>query len=259
MADIIRSAKSGSDWTINEITAYRIVITPQNVTAFFGNPVLPQPSVHRVILDNEQYPPGGIQDTNDRMFFFYLDEVMAVPPGEESAVDDFSANLLSILQYNSDDRYIRQRKDIPFFICGSNSHAKTDVCVVDRQLGILLLVQEDKRHMEAKSPEPQLMAEAIAAFQSNNQRLETLGQARLAEKIIPGITMVGSVPTFYKIHVKQALVDAVQTGAYPTAVTTVHKLVPPVADINQLGRQGMRPLNNRAVILGCFEAFKRFI
>jgi hypothetical protein len=155
--------KSGSDWTINEINAYNIV-----------HPILPHPSIHQVILDNKKYPIGGIQDTNDRMFFYYLDEVMVIPPGEESAIDDFSL----MLQYNAPNNcYIRQRKDIPFFICRMDSHAITDVCVIDWNLGILLLVQEDKRHMESKNPELQLIAEAIAAPQSNNLCLQSLGNS----------------------------------------------------------------------------------
>ena len=43
------------------------------------------------------------------MFFYYLDEVMVIPPGEEPAVDDFSANLLTMLQYNAPNNcYIHQ-------------------------------------------------------------------------------------------------------------------------------------------------------
>ena len=254
-----RSSKLGSDWTINELNAYNIVVTLQDVTTFFGHPILPHPSVHQVILDNEKYPVGGIEDRNDRMFFYYLDEVMAIPPGEESAVDDFSYNLLTMLQYNTPhNRYIRRRKDIPF-ICGTDSHAKTSICVIDRNLGTLLLVQEDKRHLESKDPEPRLIAEAIAAFQFNNSRLKRLGRQPLTQKTIPGITMVGSTPTFYKVTVTQDLIDAIQVGEYPGTPTTVHKLLPPVADIAELSQFGMRPLDNRAVILSCFEAFKQFL
>jgi hypothetical protein len=260
MANIIRSAKPGSEWTINEINAYNIVVTLQDVATFFGHPILPQPSVHQVILDNKGYPVGGIEDVHDRMFFYYLDEVMGIPPGEESAVDDFSANLLTMLQYIApDNRYIRQQKDIPFFICGTDSHAKTSVCVIDRNFGNLLLVQENKRHMESKNSEPQLIAAAIAAFQSNNSHLKRLERQPLAQKTIPGITMVGSTPTFYKITVTQDLIDAIQVGEYPGTPTTVHKLLLPVADITELTQFGMRTLDNRAVILSCFEAFKQFL
>lgn len=259
MTTLIRSTKSGSEWTKNELRAYNITVTPQNVATFFGNPILPQPSVHQIILDNEEYPANGINDTNDRNFFFYLEEAMAIPPGEESAVDDFAAHLLALLGYHGANRFIRQRKEIPFFMCGGNTHAKTDVCVVDRNLGILLLVQEDKRHLEEVDPEPQLIAEAIAAFQHNNIRLQRIGMQPIQAKIIPGITMIGSTPTFYKITITQDLVEAIETAQYPANPTTVHKLVPPVDDLARLSQNGMKPLNNRAVILRCFEAFKQFV
>ena len=116
MANIDQSTKSGSDWTINEVNAYNIIVTLQNVATFFGHPILPHPSTHQVILNNENYPVEGIQDTNDWMFFYYLDEVMVIPPVEESAVDDFSANLLTMLQYNAPNNcYIRVRNIAPLF------------------------------------------------------------------------------------------------------------------------------------------------
>ncbi|KAF8556496.1 hypothetical protein OG21DRAFT_615014 [Imleria badia] len=259
MTTLIRSTKSGSEWTKNEHRAYNITVTPQNVATFFGNPTLPQPSVHQVILDNEEYPANGIVDKDDRKFFFYLEEAMAIPPGEESAVDDFTAHLLALLGYDVVNRFIRQRKDIPLFMCWGQTHANTDVCVVDRNLGILLLVQEDKRHLEEADPEPQLIAEAIAAFQHNNTRLQRIGVQPIQKKTIPGITMIGSTPTFYKITITQDLVEAVETAQYPANVTTVHKLVPPVDDLARLSQNGMKPLNNRAVILRCFEAFRQFV
>ena len=259
MATLIRSTKSGSEWTKNELRAYNITVTPQNVATFFGNPILPQPSVHQIILDNTEYPHDGIADKDDRNFFFYMEEAMSIPPGEESAVDDFAAHLLALLGYDAANRFIRQRKDIPLFMCGGQTHAKTDVCVVDRNLGILLLVQEDKRHLEEVDPEPQLIAAAIAAFQHNNTRLQRIGVQPIQAKAIPGITMIGSTPTFYKITITQDLVDAVETAQYPANPTIVHKLIPPVDDLARLNQNGMKPLNNRAVILGCFEAFKQFV
>jgi hypothetical protein len=85
MATLIRSTKSGSKWTKNELRAYNITVTPQNVATYFGTPTLPQSSVHQVILHNEEYPPNGLADKDDRNFF-YLEEVMAIPPREESAL-----------------------------------------------------------------------------------------------------------------------------------------------------------------------------
>ena len=184
---------------------------------------------------------------------------MAISPGLESAVGDFTAHLLALLGYEIADRFIRQQRAIPLFMCGAQTHAKSDVCVVDRNHGIFLLVQEDKSHLEEADPEPQLIAEAIAAFQYNNSRLQRIGLQPIQMKTFPGITMIGSTPTFYKINVTQDLVDAVETAQYPANPTTVYKLVPPVDDLVRLDQNGMKPLNNRAVILSCFEAFKQFV
>jgi len=76
---------------------------------------------------------------------------MAIPPGEESAVGDFAAHLLALLGYDIANRFIHQRKDTPLFMCGGQTHAKTDVCVVDRNHGGILLLVQDKRHMEEVS------------------------------------------------------------------------------------------------------------
>ncbi|KAM6497621.1 hypothetical protein JOM56_005569 [Amanita muscaria] len=118
---------------------------------------------------------------------------------------------------------------------------------------------EDKQYLEGKDPEPQLIAEAIAAFQSRNNRLSRAGLPTVNATVIPGITMAGTAPTFYKVNITTALVNAVETGEYPSQATTVHKLIPPVQSRWDFERDGMRPLNNRAVILSCFEAFKQFL
>ncbi|KAF8502987.1 hypothetical protein BU17DRAFT_8064, partial [Hysterangium stoloniferum] len=78
-----------------------------------------------------------------------------------------------------------------------------------------------------KNPEPQRIAGANAACQSNNRHLQRFGRQPLAQKTVPGIAMVGSAPTFYNITVTKDLVDAIQVGEYPRTLTTVHKLLPP--------------------------------
>jgi len=50
MANIIRSAKSGSDWTQNELDSYNIRISFQNATTFFNTPPLPGPTVNQEVL-----------------------------------------------------------------------------------------------------------------------------------------------------------------------------------------------------------------
>ena len=63
--------------------------------------------------------------------------------------------------------------------------------------GILLLMQEDRRHMGGSDPEPQVVAEAIAAFHNNNEtRVRALDLPPLLRKVIPCVTMNRTMPTF---------------------------------------------------------------
>ncbi|KAI9510940.1 hypothetical protein F5148DRAFT_481720 [Russula earlei] len=257
MANLIRSAKSGSDWTQNDLKSYNIRVLYQNAATFFETPNLPAPTVDDQIL--------LVQDRNEtRNIEVYtllrtLDLAMAIAPMEESAVDDFAVNLFRVLSYTGIGRVARTRKDIPLFICGELRHAKTDVCILDDS-DILLLVQEDKRYLDSTEPVPQLIAEAIAAFYTNNlTRTETLGQAPIDNRVFPGITMKGTSPTFFKIPVTAPLVEAVQLGQYPPEETIVYAHLPDIPRPSHRYSEGMKPLDNRRVILSCFEAFKKFI
>ncbi|KAK0222059.1 hypothetical protein IW262DRAFT_1377971 [Armillaria fumosa] len=257
MANLLRSAKSGRDWGRSELPAYNIVVEYQDAATFFGVDPLPPPSVAAEVLHNV-----AAEDTADEgnyTLLRYMDLAMNPVPGQESAVDDFAIELLKTLGYAQRPRVARSRLDIPLFICGEQRYAKTDVCIMDSN-EILLLIQEDKRHMENKDPEPQLIAEAIAAFQANNdKRTRVLGQDPLAHKIMPGITMTGTSPVFYKIPVTAELADSVSMGQYPPTRTVVHAHLPAVPRPGRRLSEGMRPLDNRATILTCYEAFKQFV
>jgi hypothetical protein len=61
MANIIlRSAKSGSDWTDNELVAFNITINTVDAATFFGNANLPLSSLSPVILENREMPAGPL-------------------------------------------------------------------------------------------------------------------------------------------------------------------------------------------------------
>jgi len=86
-------------------------------------------------------------------------------------------------------------------------------------------VQEDKGLTSVKDPEPQVIAEAIAAFALNNKvRQDSLGLPPLSSITFPTITMVGTNPNFYKITVTAELSAAVQQGAYPYDRNTSRRL-----------------------------------
>jgi len=258
MANIIRTAKSGSDWTVNELDAYNITIVPQNSSTFFGRDILPLPNHH---LDlTERLTADEMENEDSYQVVRYMDLAMDPIPGEESAVDDFAMHLLRTMGYagRAIGRDLRSRKDIPFLICGEWKHAKTDVCVIDRR-EILLLVQEDKRHKEPGDPYPQLIAEAIAAVQSNNRMRIQLGLEALDFKVMAGIVMIGTSPTFFKIPVTRDLMAAVQRGQYPDTPTVVAMHQPQLPRALRRLSEGMRPLDNRRVIVACLEAFKQFV
>ncbi|KAF8347370.1 hypothetical protein F5887DRAFT_1060744 [Amanita rubescens] len=234
---LLRLPKSGNDWGIKDLHAYNISVQFQDAATFFG-----------------------VDPSRNYKFMRYMDVAMDPVPAEESAVNDFVVCLLTMLGYVPRSRIARARMDIPLITYGEHRHAKTDVCIVDDDDNdIVLLVQEDKRHIERKDPEPQLIAEAIAAFQTNNtRRTRILGLNAIDAKVMAGITMVGSSPTFYKIPVTQGLAGAVERGQFPVTPTVVYAHLPEVARPAHRLSEGMKPLDNRRHILACYELFKQF-
>jgi hypothetical protein len=255
MANFVRMAKSWSEWGRNELFAYNISIVEQEEEVFFGSP-LPAYTGPADFVQYENRVHGRL-DPSSLALIKRLDLAMKVMEGEESVVDDFAANLLMTLGYETDQTVIRTRKDIRFDICGQQVFAKTDICIMDVDSEIILLVQEDKSHISLMDPEPQLVAEAIAAFQTNNANRENnLFLEPLQSRVFAGITMIGTFPRFYKITVTADLDLCVRSGTYPTAQTIVHRHTPRVP---RRRSDGMKPLDNRVHVLRCYEAFKQFV
>ncbi|KAF8506682.1 hypothetical protein F5888DRAFT_1602364 [Russula emetica] len=132
-----------------------------------------------------------------------------------------------------------------------NKHARPDISIKDAD-GLISLVQEDKSHLNPVDPSPQLIAQAIAAFVNNNVRRHELHWEPHAHAIIPGITMTGTTPTFYKIPVTTELVHAVRFGIYPEQETIIpcHRPAIPIL------AHGMQNLDDRHLILSSFAAFR---
>ncbi|TFK38810.1 hypothetical protein BDQ12DRAFT_712739 [Crucibulum laeve] len=263
MATLIRSAKSGSNWAPNDLRAFNIQVIRQDAPTFFGQQELPIPqNISPIIWNNVAAPPGIQLSKVEQHFFAYLEDAMRMPPGEESLVDDFAVFLLSMLDYDNGYRVVHTRKEMSFYMCGSRVDAKADVTVIERRgplFQYILLVQEDKRYQSGEDPEPQVIAEAIAAFHQNNRTRDSINLPPLESHIFPAITLVGTAATFYKITITRDLLFAVEGGAYPLNATIVHKFVPSVPDLVNYAAVGMIPLENRRILLQCFEAFKQFL
>ena len=141
MAQLIRSAKSGSDWTDNDLFAFNIVTQDVGVATFFGAPHLPPTTISPVVLNNALRPAlRAVISKEDRLFFKYLDRANI---GEEAAVDDFAGHILRMLNFDDDDRSIATKRDLSFTMCGTRVWAKADIAILD-DAEYSLIVQGDR-------------------------------------------------------------------------------------------------------------------
>ena len=214
MAQLIRLAKSASDWSPNDLEAYNIVVKEQKAEDSFCGP-LPDYTgpVSFVQVESLSIPAHDV-DAVSKALLKRLDLAMTLYEGEESAVDDFIAELLRALGYEIDNTaVVRTRKTLRLFLCGERVVQRRTLNVLDTSVGVLLVVQEEECHLNptAVEPEPQLIAEAIAAFQENNAKRDRALWSLLKEAIIPGITMMGNFSGFYKIKVTDELNYAIPT------------------------------------------------
>lgn len=256
MADKERTPKSGNEWTSEDLQAYNITIREDDFGTFFGQPVpVLSPSE---LLQKENASDMDTLENNRVMTYMYL--AMDRVPNEESAVIPFLEKLFLALEYETLAKSVILSQQMPFFACRASRNSTADLCITDMS-EVLLIAQEDKRHIpDAHDPEPQLIAQAIATFQFNNfKRTRVLDEPPLSSKVIAGITMLGTSPTFFKIPITQALVSAVELGDYPTEPTVVSMHTPEIPRPSCRAAEGMVPLDNREIIFACFEAFKQFV
>lgn len=106
------------------------------------------------------------------------------------------------------------------------------------------------------NPELQLIAEAIAAFNENNNARVKRDLLPLDSFVFLGITMIDTFPTFYKIPITETLATCIMAGSYPGTPTVVESFFPPVPRPLLAEAEGMLPLDNRRTIFQCFEALK---
>jgi hypothetical protein len=256
MANLIRSAKSGSDWTANDLQTYNIKVSSQSPDSFYGTPLPATTDLSSLDphLVSGTLSTPGLSDETFRLLQ-YLDLASRANAGQESAIDDFAREILRMLGYESRGVLLRSRYAIPLLICGDpNRSAQTDVSLVQGSTTILLVVQEDKTTISARDPEPQVIAEAIATFQCNNRTRARLAQPELDSMTIPCITMIGTRPIFYLVPVTRELSEAVATGQYPLSPTVVKKCV--VASNSRRLSEGMESPDFRQISLRHYTAFR---
>ena len=256
MANLIRSAKSGSDWTTNDLLAYNIRVSPQSPDKFYDQPL---PTVGSLSSLDPNLLSGtlGTQGLSDETYRLlqYVDLASRANSGQESAIDDFAREILRTLGYEKRGLLLRSRYAIPLMISGDPKRlAQTVVCLVQGSSTILLVVQEDKTTVSVRDPEPQVIAEAIATFQCNNRIRARLGEPERNSMTIPCITMIGTRPIFYLVPVTRELSEAVASAQYPLSSTVVKKCV--VASNSRRLSEGMESPDFRQVALQHYTAFR---
>ena len=256
MAQIIRSAKSGSDWTSNELLAYNITVQRQDVVTFFGHELGSIDHLDSNLFSSTDPTTAVGFSQETYRFLAYLDLASRANAGQESAIDDLARSVLEVMGFDQRGTVLRSRYDIPFTICGESRAAKSDVCLVHLNSMILLVVQEDKTAFFSKDPEPQIIAEAIATFQHNNRKRTDLDLPQLDIMTIPCITMVGTRPFFYQIPVTQQLSSCVATGQFPSQPTVVTRCAPPA---RRRASEGMEVPDYRRIALQYYDAFRGLV
>jgi len=255
MANVIRSAKSGSDWNSSDLLAYNIAISLVRPDEFFRHGADPSlDNLDPAILNSS--PDSNDPNFSDAVadYLGYLD--LATKATQESVIDNFAAETLKLLGFNERKTTVVMRYIIPLTICGdANRVAQTDVCLLYRPSLVLLVLVEDKMIFNKTSPEAQVVVEAIAAFQYNNAKREASGLPSLNAMTIPCITMTGTRPTFYLVPVTQNLSNAVILGEYPATKTQVLKCVT-IRVHARTTSEGMENIEYRKLALKRLLAFK---
>ena len=247
----------GRKWTQDDVLAYNIRVVYQDRTTFFGMTDLPSPDVNNAALTAQN--PATANDLSTSGMLHHMNRLtdpLTDPDHRAPATVDFVRELFKVLHYHT----VAPIK-LPMFgpklnyVADQGRPPQLDVCIVDGSNVISLVVKVDRQSRDF-DPEARLISDAVGAFNNDNlMRVKHLGTNALPSMVMPGIVMDGTMPTYYKIPVTAELVSAVDAGKRPEQETIVHAYRPEVPRPGE----GMKPLDNRHIILSCFEAFRRFV
>ena len=249
-----RPSKMGRKWTQNDVLAYNMKVVHKDLATFFGVANLPSPNVGVGALTAQD--AADAQDEASLMLI-HADLVTDPDPDvRESATIGFVEALFNVLQYRS---LVPRTKILMFksklrHIASQGRPPQLDACIMDDSHAISLVVKVDRRS-RGFDPEARLISDAIGAFHNNNLMRIKRGTNPLPSMVMPGIVMDGTMPTFYQIPVIAQLVKAIEAGEQPKQETIIHAYRPEVPR----PEEGIKPLDNRYIILSCFEAFRRLV
>lgn len=253
-----RSPKSSCDWGQNELIAYNISLSSISPQEFYRS--VPEPPLNHLDANILNAHAGAKEpDVSDAVasYLSHLDLAYGCY-SRECHIVDFAVRSLELLGFNERGTVVSTRYDMPLQIVAETRSAQTDVCILDvsRMMVLLVLVAVEGPPLHKPNAEAQVIAQAIAAFQSNNNERSERGLTPLPAMTIPCIKMVHTRPTFYLVPVTQELEIAVENALYPSSVTRVSRCVTLLDDPKIDVETGMENTEYRRLALKRLLAFK---
>ncbi|KAI0770725.1 hypothetical protein C8Q74DRAFT_1277265 [Fomes fomentarius] len=267
MANLIRSAKSGSEWSENDSEVYNIDIQLKDTPTFYVVNNLP-PSVQ----DQEVLTTQNAEDmVSDRNAELILDLAMKPATANGSAVDDFAVEFFRLLGYVRHHRVALTRKDTHSSLDlwrmetrkdRSLSHpSSTERNYSPRAGGQTLRKGQQSpksadRRIRLQQPNPK----GIGPGDFGNQDMRSHHCNR--KLLIRHADHPGHHPRRYRTYllpVTADLVHHVRHGTYPPETTIVSAHVPVIPRPLRRHSEGMKHLDSRQAILSYYEAFKSVI
>ncbi|KAH9164577.1 hypothetical protein EDB89DRAFT_2247200 [Lactarius sanguifluus] len=163
MAQLLRTPKSGNDWTANELCAYNITVVPQSKEVFFGTIDFPDPTEPSMAGFMVAETRQDATDKRTKQLLHYSD--LEMDPKIEAAVVKFSAQLLRGLEYDEDNRI---RRAIPFLLVEKAQSPRLTSALWTIIMKSCCCCREDKILTSMNDLEPRVIAEAML----NNRKRE---------------------------------------------------------------------------------------
>jgi hypothetical protein len=253
------SSKPISSWTQGDLECggyVQLPITYEDEISFFGTTPTPSLALSSDFLACSDAGDALDGDKEVYELLQYLDATTMRTPGEESPVNDFVVALLRALNFAPKGAMIRTQKDFLFRTPNNVQHVKADVCILEGT-DPLLIIQEDKLHLDPfYNVFVHLIATAVASFSADASYRKQYDILERRTDTIHGIIMNGSWPTFYKIPYLRTLAESI-TERPPWAHSIQIKAYRPTVPRSlQREREGMKPLDNRKIIISSFLRFK---
>ncbi|KAF9476716.1 hypothetical protein BDN70DRAFT_862791 [Pholiota conissans] len=266
---VAHNPKRGMDWGRVDLEAYNIRVEDQpNFLAFFEVNAVPELDVPADLLT-----ALNATDTEDYSASYLITEIDFTRSTEwikDTSPISLVRLIFDMFHYRHDIYYLSSRKRIQLVVGGKATHSVADMTTII-EVGtpgwypVALIVQDDRHNREweaerdVNDPEACLIANAIGAFQEMNQHRKEMGREPLQHRVFPGVVTQASAPVFYKVDVTQELAEAVEHGVRPLTTTVVQRHMPGVPRPEKRVEEGMKPPDNRGVILGCYKALKGLI